>query len=225
MSALAPERSSATRQRLPPEVRMRQILDAAQLEFAERGFAATRMDDIARRCGLSKGGLYAHFASKDEVFEALLSRSLTLPDLQDLPQLGGATSARGVAEWLVAQVEACLRQPGTVATFRLLVAESERVPHLVQQWQQQVVEPHQRQLAESLARAAAHLGCADSVLVRHPWLAMAPALHTMITQLLFGKCPQAGPGTSFTPSEASARDGYVEMLAVLLETPANAERM
>jgi len=222
MTVLAPERSPATpRQRLPPEVRMRQILDAAQQEFAERGFAATRMDDIARRCGLSKGGLYAHFASKDEVFEALLTRSLTLPDLQDLPTLGGASTARGVAEWLVGQVEACLRQPGTVATFRLLVAESERVPHLVQQWQQQVVEPHQRLLAESLARAAAYLGCADSLLVRHPWLAMAPALHTMVTQLLFGKDAQCLPGTAHDPS----RDGYVEMLAVLLETPANTERM
>jgi len=196
-------------------------LDAAQQEFAERGFAATRMDDIARRCGLSKGGLYAHFASKDEVFEALLTRSLTLPDLQDLPTLGGASTARGVAEWLVGQVEACLRQPGTVATFRLLVAESERVPHLVQQWQQQVVEPHQRLLAESLARAAAHLGCADSLLVRHPWLAMAPALHTMVTQLLFGKDAPCAPGTA----EDSSRDGYVEMLAVLLATPANIERM
>lgn len=225
MTALAPERSSATRQRLPPEVRMRQILDAAQLEFAERGFAATRMDDIARRCGLSKGGLYAHFASKDEVFEALLSRSLTLPDLQDLPQLGGDSSAHGVAEWLVAQVEACLRQPGTAATFRLLVAESERVPHLVQQWQQQVVEPHQRQLAESLARAAARLGCANSLLVRHPWLAMAPALHTLITQLLFVKGTQPVSDSACMPSEDRARDGYIEMITVLLETPANSGRM
>jgi len=222
MTVLAPERSPAPpRQRLPPEVRMRQILDAAQQEFAERGFAATRMDDIARRCGLSKGGLYAHFASKDEVFEALLSRSLSLPDLQDLPTLGGASTARGVAEWLVGQVEACLHLPGTAATFRLLVAESERVPHLVQQWQQQVLEPHQRLLAESLARAAAHLGCADSLLVRHPWLAMAPALHTMVTQLLFGKDARCGPSTV----DDLARDGYVEMLAVLLATPANTERM
>jgi AcrR family transcriptional regulator len=57
------------------------------------------MDDIARRCGLSKGGLYAHFASKDEVFEALLVRSLTLPDLGDMPTLTPESTAREVAEW------------------------------------------------------------------------------------------------------------------------------
>ena len=43
------------RQRRPPEVRVLQILDAALVECSERGFAAARMDDIARRCGLSKG--------------------------------------------------------------------------------------------------------------------------------------------------------------------------
>lgn len=117
-----PPAGLAGRMRLPPEVRVRQILDAAQQEFAERGFAATRMDDIARRCGLSKGGLYAHFASKDEVFEALLVRSLSLPDLGDMPALRPETTAREVAEWLVGRVEACLNQPATAATFRLLVA-------------------------------------------------------------------------------------------------------
>ena len=54
----------AGRRRLTPQVRMAQILDAALAEFSERGYAATTMDDIARRSGLSKGGLYAHFASK-----------------------------------------------------------------------------------------------------------------------------------------------------------------
>lgn len=55
-SAAAP-----ARQRLPPEVRALQILDAALVEFSERGFAATRMEDIARRCGLSKGGALRPF--------------------------------------------------------------------------------------------------------------------------------------------------------------------
>ena len=85
------------RQRLPPEVRVLQILDAALVEFSERGFAAARMDDIARRCGLSKGGLYAHFAGKEEVFEALLTRSLAPPDFGQMPVLGNGI--RPLAQW------------------------------------------------------------------------------------------------------------------------------
>ena len=53
-------------------MRVGQILDAALQEFSAAGYAGARMDDIAARAGLSKGGLYAHFASKEEVFEALL---------------------------------------------------------------------------------------------------------------------------------------------------------
>lgn len=58
--------ATRARQRLPADVRNRQILDAALAVFSERGFEAARMDDIAARAGLSKGGLYAHFRSKDE---------------------------------------------------------------------------------------------------------------------------------------------------------------
>ena len=71
------------RRRLAPQLRIAQILDAALVEFSERGFNAARMDDIASRCGLSKGGLYAHFQSKDEIFKALLNRSLAPPEWQE----------------------------------------------------------------------------------------------------------------------------------------------
>ena len=63
------------RRRLSPEVRRAQILDAALAVFAERGYAAARMEDIGQRCELSKSGLYAHFTGKEEVFAALLTRA------------------------------------------------------------------------------------------------------------------------------------------------------
>ena len=130
------------RQRLPPEVRVLQILDAALVEFSERGFAAARMDDIARRCGLSKGGLYAHFAGKEEVFEALLTRSLAPPDFGQMPVPGTGNGIRPLAQWVVDKLYDSLGRPGAVATLRLLVAESARVPHLVALWKRSVVQPH-----------------------------------------------------------------------------------
>lgn len=48
------------------------ILQAAMAVFAERGYGAAGMDEIARRAGTSKGGLYFHFAGKQAVFEALI---------------------------------------------------------------------------------------------------------------------------------------------------------
>jgi TetR/AcrR family acrAB operon transcriptional repressor len=59
------------RRRMAPEARRAQILDAAFRVFAERGYHAARMDDLVRESGLSKGSLYWHFESKEDVFLAL----------------------------------------------------------------------------------------------------------------------------------------------------------
>ncbi|WP_369291335.1 TetR/AcrR family transcriptional regulator [Burkholderia pseudomallei] len=72
--------------RLPADIRINQILDAALAEFSASGFAGARIDDIAARAGMSKGGVYTHFGSKDEIFEALLARTL-------MPPLPAASSA------------------------------------------------------------------------------------------------------------------------------------
>src|ERR1700690_2135267 len=56
------------------EERAPEILDAALACFSERGFAATRMEDIARRAGISKGTIYLYFESKEAVFKALAQR-------------------------------------------------------------------------------------------------------------------------------------------------------
>lgn len=53
--------------------RRAQILAAARSCFIDNGYAHTRVDDIARHAGLSKGGVYFHFKSKREIFDALLS--------------------------------------------------------------------------------------------------------------------------------------------------------
>ena len=57
---------------LPEQARREQILSAARRCFIEGGFHPTRMDDIARAAGLSKGGVYFHFKSKQEVFDSLV---------------------------------------------------------------------------------------------------------------------------------------------------------
>jgi AcrR family transcriptional regulator len=67
---------------LPEQTRREQILSAARKCFIERGYHPTRMEDIASTAGLSKGGVYFHFDSKREVFDALVeeefSRSVEL---------------------------------------------------------------------------------------------------------------------------------------------------
>jgi TetR/AcrR family fatty acid metabolism transcriptional regulator len=54
------------------------ILQAAMAVFAERGYASTSVDEIARRAGSSKGGVYFHFPNKQAIFEALIAELVTV---------------------------------------------------------------------------------------------------------------------------------------------------
>src|SRR5690348_1202063 len=65
-----------TRWRRRKEARPAEILDAALTCFAERGFAATRLDDVAKRAGITKGTLYLYFPNKEEVFKAVVRQAI-----------------------------------------------------------------------------------------------------------------------------------------------------
>ena len=54
------------------EDRPDEVLDAALKMFARKGFASTKVEDIAREAGLSKGAIYRYFSSKEDIFESLV---------------------------------------------------------------------------------------------------------------------------------------------------------
>src|ERR1700743_2140272 len=58
------------------QARPGEILDAALKVFAEKGFAAARMDDIARRAGVTKGTIYLYFPGKEDVFKQLVREAV-----------------------------------------------------------------------------------------------------------------------------------------------------
>lgn len=167
------------------------------------------MDGIAKRCGLSKGGLYAHFASKEQLFDDLLTRAIGPPDVKqfDLPK---PVSVRQLAQWLVDQLYDSLAHPCTVDTMRLLMAEGRRIPHIVKLWGERVVDPLLAMLGEALREcSAAAQGAQRSIVVDEPWLVAASALHALIAQLIMGDA---------LPFDLKHfRRVHVEMLCELLE--------
>src|SRR5258706_1763357 len=72
----APAETETTRWRRRKDARPQEILEAALSVFAERGFAAARMEQIAARAGVSKGTIYLYFDSKEAVFRALVHEVL-----------------------------------------------------------------------------------------------------------------------------------------------------
>ena len=70
------ESNPSARWRRRKTARPSEILSAALASFADRGFAATRLDDVAARAGVTKGTLYLYFRNKEELFKAVVRQEL-----------------------------------------------------------------------------------------------------------------------------------------------------
>src|SRR5258708_36783938 len=110
--------------------RRQAIIEAALDEFIARGFAATRLDDVAQRAGVAKGTIYLHFRDKEALFQELI-RSALVPLIGRLavpPPAGGSVRAalEGFAQTFVQEVATTRR--GDI--FRLILAEGPRFPSL-----------------------------------------------------------------------------------------------
>ncbi|MDD2692944.1 MAG: helix-turn-helix domain containing protein, partial [Simplicispira sp.] len=66
----------ASRRERRKEARPGELLDAALDLFVEKGYAATRVDDVAARAGVSKGTLFLYFPSKEELFKAVVRENI-----------------------------------------------------------------------------------------------------------------------------------------------------
>ena len=169
--------SPRTRIRLEPEVRKQLILDAALAEFSAHGFTATRIDDIAKRAGLSKGGFYAHYPSKEEVFSALLASSVAIEDLDVEGIINQCNTAREFAECVVNSLYTALQQPRTMAVLHLLLTNAQHLPEAAAEWQRNTFESTCAQLTQLCSAAVKKGICRDSIVCRKTWLILSPLVH------------------------------------------------
>jgi AcrR family transcriptional regulator len=139
------------------EDRPGEILSAALDCFAERGFAATRLDDIAARAGVSKGTLYLYFSGKEELFKALVRHEL-LPNIERLEATaagpGSAVEMLGrfVAIWAEYVV------PSRISVLpKLVIAEAGNFPELAKFYLQEVIQRGLR-LLRSILRHGVEAG-------------------------------------------------------------------
>lgn len=179
-------KASPVRQRLSPDERIPQILAAVLCEFSTHGFKKTRVDDIAARAGLSKGGFYAYFSSKDEVFEALLRQHLSEAEPHLTTLADGAKDLRTVISRLVERLCARVGDPTSLAVLQLLLADGRRLSGMVEVWSTHLMEQTENDLAQLLQRCVEQGLCRPSVLCRKPWLLIATVVYAMTAQLVPG---------------------------------------
>jgi AcrR family transcriptional regulator len=120
----------------PPE-----ILDAALAVFAQKGFAATRLDDIAAKAGITKGTIYLYFNSKQALFEALARQSIGAQLEQIAAHLAGfpGTSAE-LLRFVLTTMGRFAMTSDRVVLPRLVLAEAANFPELAQFWRNEIID-------------------------------------------------------------------------------------
>ncbi len=155
--------------------------------FAENGYAATRVDEVAKRAGVSKGLLYLYFKTKEELFKSVI-RSFVVPRIDaltkiiDTSDLSSEDFLRGPFLDFVKKI------PGSpvAVVVRLMVAEGPKHPDLLQFYWDNVVSRGIGAINELLRRGVSSGEFRQSAVSDQPALFIMPVVFSVIFNLLFG---------------------------------------
>jgi AcrR family transcriptional regulator len=144
-------RRSSPRWRRLPEERPRQILDAALEVFGERGLAGARLDDIARRAGVSKGTIYLYFPNKEELFREVV-RAVVVDRLREAAATAGTGDPVDELKRYMRAHWDFVRSPEFQTIFKLVTGELHNFPDLAEFYGREVVMPSTQLLAGMIRR-------------------------------------------------------------------------
>jgi AcrR family transcriptional regulator len=161
------------------------IVEAAIEEFIAQGFAATRLDDIARRAGVAKGTIYLHFKDKESMFEELV-RTAIVPLVNRMTAPPVITSSvrdatEAMAKMFIHEVASTRR--GDIV--RLVIAEGSRFPAIADFYYREVVSRGLAALRGLIELGVQRGEIRQSQLALFPQIVVAPALIAVIWKSLF----------------------------------------
>ena len=187
--------STATkpRWRRRKSARPEEILQAALEVFTDRGFAATKLEDVARRAGVTKGTIYLYYENKEALFKALV-RETIVPVIAKGEALAHSFTgtARDLFEQLVREYFRLVGDTPLSGIPRLMIAEAGNFPELARFYYEEVVTRGHRLMAGVLERGmkAGEFRRVDVAVATK--LAMAPLMHAVVARKAFAACMPEG---------------------------------
>jgi len=174
------------REKRDPQQRRTEILAAAFACFSERGFAATRMEDVAARAGIAKGTVYLHFPDKERLFIELVS-GIASPLLGEIGALAQneQISARFAVSMFYGLFKREVLETERRHLLRLILAEGPLFPSVSEFYHREIISKGLGVLRILLKRAAEHGELRNPKLAEMPQIVMAPALMSVIWTTLF----------------------------------------
>ncbi len=135
------------------DARPQELLAAALGQFVERGYAATRLEDVARRAGVSKGTLYLYFANKEELFKAVVREHIVHAigeAEQDIAQFTG--SSGDLLRFILMKWWDQLGATELAGITKLMMAEANNFPDLAKFYDDEVVTRGNNLISSVLVR-------------------------------------------------------------------------
>jgi AcrR family transcriptional regulator len=169
------------------QARPGEIVEAALEVFAEKGFAAAKLDDIARRAGISKPTLYLYFDTKEEIFRAVAWAAVAslLEALESTAEGPDAPFAE-LAPKLLSRAAGMMTGGRVPAIARMVIGESRNFPDLARIWHDDVIASVIGLVTGIIARAQARGEVAPGDPRFHAFSLMGPMVIAMLFREVFG---------------------------------------
>ncbi len=150
----SPAPSSARQRR--KEARPQELLEAALSLFVEKGFAATRSEEVAAKAGVSKGTLYLYFPSKEELFKAVVREALASKIAEGNSELAKHQgSMADLLTWMLGTWWERLGRTPAGGIHKIMMSEAGNFPELAVFYNDEVIDPSCELLAEVVRRGIA----------------------------------------------------------------------
>jgi len=181
-------KNASRRGRRAKEGRPQEILAAAFEEFAANGYAASRVEDVAKRGGIAKGTIYLYFKDKEGLFRAVV-RSMIGPVFEQL--IPFVENFSGSAEELLCELQArhyahVVRNAKARAILRLLIAEGGKFPQLSDIFYREIIEPGVTALRQVLEKGEASGEFRKTKAKDFPQIVVAPGVLAVVWILILG---------------------------------------
>ena len=181
---LSPHKRERRKQDRPGE-----LLEAALDLFVEKGLAATRVEEVAARAGVSKGTLFLYFPSKEDLFKAVVRASIIEPVNQGAVEVAHFQGSAGeLLEWMMLQWWHRYGDTKASGISKLVMSEASNFPDLALFYRTEVIEPGHALLRNALQKGIdqGEFRAVDVELAVHSF--MAPLLFLVMWKHSMGPC-------------------------------------
>ena len=191
-----------------------EIVAAAMAVFAEKGFAAARLEDIARRAGVSKAALYLYFPTKTDLFRAVAVEAVA-PNIERLRPLveGYEGGFAQLAPLILARVAAVAEGSRVGGVAKMVIGESRNFPDLAKVWHDAVAAQGLALISGAVERAQAR----GEVKPGDPRLYAVSIMGPMLLGILWREVFAPVGGQSIPLQELAAQHARTVLHGLLVE--------